>query len=359
MHISWGWIKQRPQFIAEEMARYCQVDVLYRKSNRRIENINPVINDGNLSVKGFRNWPFERIQFVPCSISHQINKVIWRSKGIDLNSYDYIWITDPVLWWTIKGHFVQGKTKLIYDCMDDLLAFPYMDAYPKFKHFNEKREQELIKDADYVLCSAKALEEKLVMRYNIQRIYHIINNAITDNIMHYSEIIEDIDIPSYSLVYIGTISEWFDFENTLKVLDEYPKLKIILYGPKRLPEIPTHDRLIFRGPTPHENILAIMKKSMGLIMPFKVNDLIESVNPVKLYEYIYSGKPVLATRYGETLPFEKYINLYSSLEEYKHFVNGCLNNTHKISAKEMKEFAIQNTWKNRVCQIKETIGIYE
>ena len=41
MHISWGWIKQRPQFIAEELAKTCEVDVYYRMSNHNKKGENP------------------------------------------------------------------------------------------------------------------------------------------------------------------------------------------------------------------------------------------------------------------------------------------------------------------------------
>ena len=41
MHISWGWIKQRPQFLAEELAKYYEVDVFYRMSNHNKEDENP------------------------------------------------------------------------------------------------------------------------------------------------------------------------------------------------------------------------------------------------------------------------------------------------------------------------------
>lgn len=358
VHISWGWIKQRPQFIAEELSKECQIDVLYRKSNHFGSKVNPKFKNNNLCVEGFRNWPFERFQFIPCNISHQINKLIWKLKNIDLNSYDYVWITDPVLWWTIKDNFTGTHTKLIYDCMDDLLAFPYFDSYPKYKIFNELRERELLKDADFVFCSALSLRDKLFKRYRINRDYYIINNAITDNITKYSDTVKGIDLPPNSLVYIGTISEWFDFDNTLKILDEFPTINVVLYGPQRMPTVPKHERLHFKGPTEHDNILAIMRQSCGLIMPFIVSDLIESVNPVKLYEYIYSGKPVLASRYGESLAFDEYVSLYSSYEEYKQFVINCLEGKQKRNASEMKEYAIQNTWLNRSSQIKEIIGLH-
>lgn len=356
-HVSWGWIKQRPQFLAEELAKVCQVDVYYRASNRRGKNLNPQFAKGNLSVNGFKNYPFERLTFLAPSLSHRINKMIWNAKAVKVSQYDYVWVTDPVLWWMMKDSIHKDTTKLIYDCMDDNIAFPYMDKYPRYKEFYMQMESELIRNADYVFCSAASLEKKLIERYGVNREYSIINNAITDSIKTYSESIDGIELPNHSLTYIGTISEWFDFENTLRALDEFPELNVVLYGPKRMPEIPYHDRLHFRGSTDHKNILAIMKKSSALFMPFIVNELIESVNPVKLYEYIYSGKPILASRYSETEQFEKYVTLYSDYNEFSRFISDAVINEVTIDKENMRIFSMNNTWAARASQIVKTIGV--
>ena len=355
MHISWGWIKQRPQFVAEELAKSCVVDVYYRMSNYNKNGVNPMLNDGNLTVKGFRNWPFERLTFIPVDISYRINKCIWDAKGIDVNSYDYIWVTDPMLWWSFSDQVNQSRTKVIYDCMDDYSAFPYMDNYPKFKEFKERQEKELLKKADFVLVSAKALQYKLQERYGVDREYHVVNNAITQNIVTYDECNDNIELPEKSLVYIGTISEWFDFENTLKALEEYPELHVVLYGPKRMESIPKHDRLDFRGPIDHSNLLASMNKAKGLFMPFILNELIESVNPVKLYEYIYSGRPILATKYGETEPFSDYITLYSDYSEFSEFIRDKILSDFSINKEYMRKYALDNTWEARAKQIIKLI----
>ena len=357
MHISWGWIKQRPQFLAEELAVFSKVDVFYRKSNQNKQGSNPSFQKGNLTVAGFRNLPFERITWIPVSIAYLINKLFWNLKRVDISSYDYVWVTDPVLWWILKKKINRKKTQLIYDCMDDYSAFPYIVRYPKYRSFEEREERALIADADYVFCSAKALRDKLVLRYGIDRNYYIINNAIADNIFEYKKQLDDIALPANALVYIGTISEWFDFESTIKALNEFPMLHVVLYGPIRMADVPRHDRLEFRGPTLHSSIMAIMSQSKALFMPFVLNDLIESVNPVKIYEYLYSGKPVLATRYGETIPFEGNVTLYSNYNEFREFIiKNVISESHCVDEERNRMVALENTWSSRVQQILRLIN---
>lgn len=349
-HVAWGWIKQRPQFIAEELSRDYQIDCYYTKSNK-FSKANGDFTEGDLTVKGFRFWPFERITFIPLTWLDKINQMIFGSYHINFDTYDIIWVTDPRYYFLVKGKS-KGKT-LVYDCMDDMLEFPYMKRYPKLAQYEAKEEKQLLKDADIVICSAKALQDKLEKRYGFHREMEIVNNAITDDITTYSE--QGETLPPNSLVYIGTISEWFDFKSVLAALERYPELNVLLYGPLRLQNPPEHERLIFKGAVNHREVLGIMNSATGLMMPFVVNELIESVNPVKLYEYIYSGKPICASRYGETEKFSDYVTLYEGEGEFDDFVGKLLRGEISVDHMQMREYAVQNTWHSRAEQIKNAI----
>lgn len=355
MHISWGWIKQRPQFIAEGLAKDYKVDVFYRMSNHLRKGLNPSFNNGNLKVQGFRDLPLERIPGMTMACSVLINKLFWKINKINWDEYDYIWVTDPVIWKFIKPKQLPSNVKLIYDCMDDYSEFPYMKDHPRYTKYLEHREAELLNSANSVICSAESLANKLQQKYGINRKFHIINNAITEDITKYSTDITDLAIPKNSLIYIGTISEWLDYENLLKLLDKYKKLNIVLFGPMRTTNFPNHPRLIFKGTISHDKILSVMKQSMGLIMPFVVTPLIESVNPVKIYEYAYSGKPIIATRYAETLKFSDYVCLYSNFEELSSFVASILANQIQPNQQKMVDFAMNNTWGNRIYEINNIL----
>lgn len=351
-HVAWGWIKQRPQFIAEELSRENIIDCYYVKSNR-FNKANGDFKKGNLTVKGIRFWPFERIPLIPLKWLDAFNKLCFLCYKIDFSQYDYVWITEPRQYYLIK-HKVKGR-RLIYDCMDDMLEFPYIKRYPKLYRFEMESERQLLLDADIVICSAKALQDKIEARYRIHRDMAIVNNAITDAITTYSKNGETL--PLNSLVYIGTISEWFDFKSVVFALEKHPDLSIILYGPLRMQNPPKHERLVYKGSISHEQILGVMNSAKGLIMPFVVNELIESVNPVKLYEYIYSGKPICASRYGETEKFSEFVTLYTGEKEFDDFVERVLGGKIQVNEEKMREFALNNTWRERANQIGKILKL--
>lgn len=351
-HVPWNWIKQRPQFIAEELAEKFDIDIFQEKPY--VSNLVSGTSS-TLNVVTLFRLPMNRISLIRSlnawMISIQLKKYI--------KKYDYVWLTSPTLFKSVKNRISDSQI-VIYDCMDDILAFPAIANDAVWKKEMEKAELALLQRANIILCTSQHLKEKLISRYKFaEKDIHIANNAITiykqdTEIALPEHVVEKVDWNKKNLTYIGTISAWFDFEMVLKILNTYPDLVVYLFGPTEV-EIPRHERLVHFGPVPHEMVYTIMKKAGVLIMPFILNELILSVNPVKLYEYIYCEKIVIAKKYGETLKFDKYVYLYDQFDEFNTFVNAyCANNLElKQPLEAYQEFGLDNTWKNRVLEIEK------
>ena len=402
-HTAWSWIKQRPQFLAEGLAEYFDVDVMYRKSNHLSagdqKNQEPRAKNQVvvMDIRGFRNLPLERIALLPLKPMYRVNRMLWRSTGVRVSDYDYVWVTDPLLWWNIapelqeqrakskeqraenstphrfaelplsRGAVISIKDKekqasrlrsdnkpvVIYDCMDDALEFPYARKYPKLLKFIAECEADLVSKADHVFCSSGYLASRLMKRYGTNRHIDVVNNAISDSMCAKSQ--DDAGEPPAlrhpCLTYIGTISDWFDFPLVLKALERYPTLRVRLYGPLRTGNTPQHERLEYMGAVTHDKVMGIMQSATALMMPFVVNELILSVNPVKLYEYILAGKPVVATRYGETEQFGEFVTLYSTEDEFFEFIEERVLRPYVCDAAAKRQFAMRNTWSARCRQI--------
>lgn len=102
--------------------------------------------------------------------------------------------------------------------------------------------------------------------------------------------------------YVGTIGGWFDW-NVIKALARaQPQALVRLIGPVAVPvpeDLPPNVELL--PPRAHDAAMrAVAHFDVGLI-PFKRNQLTESVDPIKYYEYRAMGLPVISTRFGEML----------------------------------------------------------
>jgi hypothetical protein len=88
--------------------------------------------------------------------------------------------------------------------------------------------------------------------------------------------------------------------------------------------------------------------------------LVKSINPVKVYEYIGSGKPSLVVSYSETDKFEDYVYLYNNESEYLKLMQRLVTNAlpPKKPIEECLDFITGHTWEQRIVKIIETIKPY-
>lgn len=345
--VPWGWIKQRPQFLAEELASYYDVDVVFFHDYKKYPK-----EGMKVGIKQLIRLPLERILavFFINQLLAYIQLYFLRKK------YDIIWLTSYKQYKYFSAH--NDHQIIIYDCMDDVLEFP--GAKNKKKSIMEQ-ESLLFKEANYVFCSAEHLRSTLIDRYG-QRSIVVINNAVSNTIerspLNLPNALQQLlPVESLNITYIGTIAEWMDWKLLKFLVETNNNVRINLFGPIAciVPDLP--ERICLHGPIDYKYVSAVMNASDILIMPFLVTELIKSVNPVKLYEYIYSGKPCLAPRYGESAPFGEYVYLYNDSTECCYLIRkieaaGC---APKQSKDNCRLYALKNTWSQRAASIYNTI----
>lgn len=351
MHLPWGWVKQRPHFIAEGLSRYFEVSLFTEKQYLYKSRLVRHDTDPDLQIVELFKFPhidldvFLRIN--TSIIRYQLKKVI--------GQYDFIWLTHPNLFRRVKD-ILPGSVRVVYDCMDDFLEFPYAKSNPAFERQTWENEKGLVERCDLIFASSDYLKQKISDRYAPGQEVMVMNNAIcieerpgagTTSLP--SGIERLFNIPGKKLVYIGAIADWFDTGLILESLGVFKDITYILFGPCEI-KLPEHERLRYGGPVEHRHVYSIMAGADALIMPFKTNELVLSVNPVKLYEYIYGCRPAISVEYGETLKFNDYIYLYRTRDDYFTLVRRIVDEglPLKRTCEENRRFADRNTWDKRV-----------
>ena len=361
MHVHWSWIKQRPHFIAEYLTENYDVTVCFDKSYRYAEQ-DICDNRYDLKFKELFVLPFKRIAIIA-----NINKwLLARQLSCVLTDYDIVWVTHPDLYDVIKNSLSHEIT-VVYDCMDDALEFPLAVNNPSLRRYIESCEGELIARCNILIASSLHLKEKLLSRYSIDKAVHVLNNAIN---IYDNQIYDESKIPrkliytlsnnkSKIILYLGTISSWLDLDVIMESVKRYTGITYILIGPVDV-VIPQHERIVYIPPVEHKYIFTIMDRADALLMPFLINELVLSVNPVKLYEYIYSLKPSIICKYEETEKFIDYVHLYTSREEYYDLVEQLLAGklTLKMHQDKYLEFALRNTWNERASDIFNILNLH-
>ena len=351
MDVDWDWIKQRPQFLAERLSQIYEVHVFCRtfpitlltKSSHKTKA-------NNVNVHRFYTLPFSFKKGI-----YFINKIYLKLYfWFFLKKYnpEFLWIPFPILYEFIP----KNKYKIIYDCMDDYTEFGFNSYYNKKI---EKCEERLIDDSSIIFASSQNLYKKLNEKYNkkIQDKIFIIRNAF-DGLIFENQPEKEEELkekPLFKIGYVGTVSSWLDFEILEKTLQQFKEIEYHIIGPvyEEVSGVTTNERIIFHGSVEHDKLYSHVKEYDCMIMPFKLNDLISSVDPVKLYEYINYNKPIISIYYDEIKRFSPFVNFYSDQSELIEVLNSLIKEKFpkKYSEEDRRKFLEKNSWNNRISQI--------
>lgn len=364
--IPWAWIKQRPQFLAEYLSKDYEVTYCYKRptviKKKDLKTNITDLKSITLKFKSFRIIPFRSIPIIKKLKLEWINRFLLKFQIPNPDNYDIIWVTSATLF-DLLPNYIKKQPNIVYDCMDDLLEFPLVQGSESKRALLMRKENRLLIDSKLVISSADYLKNKIVSRSGIpENKVCVINNAIElpkiekhtnlpNEVCGAIDIIKNIKL---SMIYIGTIDEWFDFDSINYVLDKTDGLELVLFGPLR-GTLPDNKKIHYLGTVQRDYIFDIMEAADILVMPFKLNELIRSVNPVKLYEYIYAGKHVIATKYGETMKFEKYAHLYEDKEDFLKIINTIKSNNCTVNIDSNLKYVQDNTWNNRYTIVKNVL----
>jgi glycosyltransferase involved in cell wall biosynthesis len=154
--------------------------------------------------------------------------------------------------------------------------------------------------------------------------------------------------------YIGAIRDWLDTELIELIATRRKDWNIVLIGNvgdgnnagiERLRKL---SNVHFLGEKIYHDLPKFIYHLDVCLIPFRKTPLIDATNPVKFYEYLASGKPVVSTTMNDLLPYNRLCYLAENHEDFLKKIEIALNEKDPQLAKDRVDFAKENTWKNRM-----------
>lgn len=351
---SWNAFDQRPHHFVRWYHNRTGMPVLWVDSyptrlpklsdlNRLLSRANTVVGSNStepwLKVISLGSLPVE-----PLPVLHKLNQLFWQ-KSLKVVS-DFINTDNTLVVVTKPSKFALNvisnnkRVEVLYDIMDKYDAF-----YTGLSKYSiKKTEDQILQLAEHIWCSSSNLAMDYEQEgFKIQRVF----NAVPSY-----EFPEKKQNQKTGVIgYVGAIGSWFDWEwviNLAKIASNY---KIRLIGPVLVP-IPRKlpQNVEFIPACNHRTALShISFFDLGII-PFKKSQVTDAVDPIKYYEYISCGVPVLSSPFGEMISshqYEKGVYLAN-----KNTMNAELKKAlaFKFPRGYREVFKIQNSWDQRFDQ---------
>ena len=107
------------------------------------------------------------------------------------------------------------------------------------------------------------------------------------------------ELPGPRLLYIGTLDSRLDVDATRAVARAWPEGTVALVGPLTEPEhlapLLAEPNVFVHEPVARQQVAAVACAADACLLPHNQTPLTEAMSPLKLYEYLASGRPVVAT----------------------------------------------------------------
>ncbi|MFZ5652584.1 MAG: glycosyltransferase [Bacillota bacterium] len=270
---------------------------------------------------------------------------------------------NPLVWTYLPNSLIISRglnpAAIIYDCVDEHSEFPGLinrDAVLEM-------ERELLAGSDLVFATASGLYE--AKKQYCRNIYLLPNAADVEHFARADreETVVPPDIaglPRPLLGFVGVIHDWIDLELIEYMARSRPDWTCVMIGPvgagisvDRLKELPN---VHFPGRKDKEELPGYLKAFDVCLNPFKKNELTDRVSPLKLYEYMASGRPVVSVEMPGVEEFREYIEIAADYGGFLEAVERALESENEDRKRRRMEIAAVNSWENRVAFMSEKIS---
>lgn len=168
-------------------------------------------------------------------------------------------------------------------------------------------------------------------------------------------------IPHPRLCFVGHIMYWVDMKLLRYVADRRPEWNIVLIGPVH----PSADASQVKGA---KNIHALGRQAQAdipkllkgvdvCLNAYKADDVATHASPLKLYEYLAAGKPVVSTEMPEARKFDTDVRIANSYEDFLKYcdeVIATLPETPEVIARRIA-IASTHSWRNRFAEVNRIL----
>jgi glycosyltransferase involved in cell wall biosynthesis len=291
--------------------------------------------------------PFRFVQFV-----NKINEFI-RLRSIR-RALKNLGVSDAALWVYAPdaGEIVGklGESVSLYYCADEWAA---SDQWWNRASDIRDREGELASKVDLIVGTSTKIVKKWVQSHKNTI---LVTNGADVNSFKLArdanlEVPADLRaIPEPRIGYIGFIDGRFDVALYQSLSMQRPDWSFVIVGPLNernlnLSVLRKRPNLHFLGPRTRAELPGYLKGFDVCTIPYICNTLSESIFPLKLFEYLAAGRPVVATPLPELLPFAAYVRIAGDHDEFRKSLELSLSSPLPSAS---EAFLNANSWDAKV-----------
>ncbi len=265
-------------------------------------------------------------------------------KKID-SSCCILWLSHP-----FGGDFVGkfGESLVCYDCTEKFAQYEEWD--PKFLREINMRDEAIASRADLVFTQTELhCKEKCNLNPNT----YLLPNAVDYDL--FAENVDKLDLSKLGistrpvLGFVGNVNWRTDYKLLFDLAKAHPEWTLVFVGTlrgerfiqilRRLPNVR------FLGPRPYRELPRLIRAFDVCLIPYR--KLAIENSPIKLLDYLASGRPIVATRIPGVENFADVVYVADNSEDFCEKVEQALGEAPRFAERRLAR-ARENSWDVRV-----------
>lgn len=236
-----------------------------------------------------------------------------------------------------------------YYAVDEMTAFGGIPEEERTQI--RSQEERMIQRSDLTL----AVSEKLKKRFEkLHPNTHLLPNGVDTQFYSPSRLkritihpmLKDLNGPVIG--FIGQVDERINQELLIKMAKDHPQWNIILVGRKKkgvdFSQLENEPNITLTGYQHYENLPHFIKAFDVCMIPYRISELTHSCNPLKLYEYLATGRPVVSTPIAGIEFCKNVIYVADQPADFIEKVKLAVNETDPQARRDRLKVAKENDW---------------
>ena len=241
-----------------------------------------------------------------------------------------------------------GERFCVYYCIDDYAAHPGVDA-----EVIAASDLALTRAADLVFVAPPALvatkqAQNPQTRFSPHGVDARLFAQASDPATTLPPAAQGIAGPVVG--YFGSIHEWIDVELIAWLAQQRPQWTFLLvgYAAIKVPALEALPNVVLAGAQPYATLPAWAKAFDVAIIPYRRNRQVENANPLKLREYLATGKPIVAVGNPEIERFASLVRIANDRDAFLAALDQSIADGPMHGAAERMAAVADQTWDRRV-----------
>lgn len=268
-------------------------------------------------------------------------------------------LSDFQLWTFLPnvGDYVGslGESLSVYYCVDEWSMFSYLD-----RDETVAAERALLAKVDCVFAiNAELAEAKRAQNPATYLAPHGVDHALFARALDDATVVPaDIAaLPRPVLGFYGTLRDWVDLELVAHVARARPSWSIALIG-QQLDDVRAvagAPNVHLLGRKPHHELPAYCRAMDVGLIPYRIDERMKFVNPIKLREYLSAGLPVVSTAVPEVRRYERWCAIAEDGPAFVAAVERALETDSPARRRARSAAMTAETWPMRVAEVARVV----